>query len=154
MNMQNTIRKITQKTNLLTASSGEIIREAARRFARRALKETPPLVGSATRAQHTQFLKSRIIGMRLPRGKLTRHMMRTAHMSKRDARAYFRVAKSRQGEMIGGWTKGAQAVGISVPSWIRRHGGKHGSVSVSVSGANAFVKFTFTDRLTFRTRVE
>lgn len=161
MNNQNTIRKISQKTNLLTASVAEIVRETARRFARRALKETPPLIGAATRAQHTQFLKSRIIGMRLPRGKLTRRMMRTMHMSKKEARAYFRVAKARQGEMIGGWTRGANAVGIPVPSWINRHGGKHGRVSMQISGRGAlpgdraglhralfreaFVEFEFTD---------
>lgn len=145
MNNQNTIRKITRKTNLLTASIEALVRESARRFARFALKETPPLIAGGSRSDHTRFLKARILGMRLPRGKLSRARMRDLHMSKKQARSYFRVAQKRQGEMIGGWARAAQALGIRVPGWIARHGGKHGAVAMNFKGVDKRVVFTFTD---------
>lgn len=145
MNNQNTIRKITRKANLLSAGANELAHEAARRFARLALKKSPPLT-ALTRAKHTEFLKKRILEMRLPRGKLSRRKMAESRMSKKTARKYFRIAKARQGELIGAWTKAAQIVGIPVPGWISRHGGKHGSARAKIKkDTGTQIAFTFKD---------
>ena len=127
-----------------------IVVDAAKRFGRLALKGTPPLVGGKKRKDHTDFLKRRIIGMRLPRGKMTRAMIRDRHMSKVEARAYLRVALARQGEMLAGWNALASYSGLRPAQWIARHGKKHGRIRVSGAGIGTSARVEFDDGATNR----
>lgn len=130
---------------LAKKTAAEVVRDVAKRFSKQIVKQTPPLFGGKKRADHTAFLKHRILEMRLPRGKLTRAMMRTRHMSKAQARAYYRVAMARQGELISGWNAVARASGIKTPAWISRHGEKHGTSRERVSATGAQITASFSD---------
>lgn len=112
----------------------EILRDAAKRFAKAVAAQTPPLIRGVSRKQHTQTLRERILERRLPRGKIPKARLAQAHMSAAEARAYFRVAQRRQGEMIGGWNALAAYSGAKLPNWISRHGKKHGRVRLSSAG--------------------
>lgn len=127
-----------------TRSAAEVLRDAVKRFSRIVLRGTPPLIGGKKRKDHTEFLQRRIIGMRLPRGN-ARRLRPEDHMSKREARAYFRVAKARQGELLSGWNAAAQFSGLSVPGWIARHGTRHGALLYSESPSGERASVTFVD---------
>lgn len=125
-------------------SCGEIVRDTAARLARILRKNTPPLIGGRTRKQHTDFLKTRILEMRMPRGRLTKRK-RSRPMHEATARRFFKVAKARQGEMISGWNALAQAGGVKLPQWITRHGKKHGDATLTERPTNSTLRIQFRD---------
>lgn len=126
-------------------AGASIVADAAKRLGRIVLKETPPLGRFKKRKNHTDWLKKRILGMRLPRGKLTRSMMRDGHMTVKQSAAYFREAQRRQGEMLSGWNALAAFAGLRPAQWIARHGKKHGRVRVSGAGAGTTARVVFED---------
>lgn len=120
--------------------------EVGKRFAKRVLKGTPPLAQGWKRKDHTAFLRGRILDSRLPRGRITRAISRDGRMSKKQARAYYRVASARQGEMAAGWNALGRYAAVRPPAWIARHGLKHGSVRVmDESGGSQTVEVRFVD---------
>jgi hypothetical protein len=68
---------------------------------------------------------------------------------------YLAQLQQNVGRARGGWTKSAQAVGLSLPQWVTRHGAG-GAVQAIVQPG--LIQFTFTNRSVFipdyRTKVE
>lgn len=126
-------------------SASDTNREIGLRLVKLVLKGTPPLADGKKRKDHTQYLKRRILESRLPRGYIPYSERRAAHMSKKQARAYYRTAVARQGEMISGWNALAEYAKIRPPAWIARHGKKHGSTRCSADGSGETVHVTFHD---------
>lgn len=123
----------------------DAVADATKRFVRIVLRTTPPLAGGGKRKEHTDFLRRRILGMRLPRGKLTRGMRQTRHMSKAEARAYFRRAQEMQGALLSGWNAAARVAGLRPAQWIARHGEKYGSAESRLSPSGASTRIRFSD---------
>lgn len=125
-------------------SCDEIVRDTAARLARRLLRATPPLARGNKRKDHTNFLRQRILEMRMPRGRLTtRKLSRPMHEA--TARRFFAVAKARQGEMIAGWNALAKLGNIKPATWISRHGNNHGTAAAKTSSTGTTAKITFEE---------
>lgn len=119
-------RVLTAYAALMKKSCSEVRKECVKRFVRQMLKNTPPLTGGGKRKDHTEFLRRRILEMRLPRGRLTK-ALRARHMTKTEARAYYRKAVAMQGALISGWNAAAAFSGVKTAAWISRHGEKYGT---------------------------
>lgn len=138
-------RVLTAYAALMKKSCTDVRKECVKRFVRQMLKNTPPLTGGGKRKAHTDFLKKRILEMRLPRGRLT-NALRERHMSKRDARAYYRAAAAMQGGLISGWNAAAAFSGVKTAAWISRHGEKYGTAKDTVrADGGGETRITFRD---------
>lgn len=129
---QNMVDAITLAATVCKKTVKETVADAAKRFTRIALKSTPPLLtrnGLQKRKDHTDYLKTRILKNRLPRGYIPRRGADRAklYMSKTAARQYYRNALAWQGQMIAGWNALAGETNLKPATWIRRHGKIHGS---------------------------
>lgn len=138
-------RALSAYAVLAKKSAADVRRECVKRFTRQMLKITPPLTGGGKRKDHTEFLRRRILEMRLPRGRLT-NALRERHMSKRDARAYYRRALAAQGALLSGWNAAAAFSGVKAAAWISRHGERYGTAKDEHSSAGGGkTRITFRD---------
>ncbi|MBP3301790.1 MAG: hypothetical protein J6L64_01470 [Opitutales bacterium] len=152
INTSNLEKTLSAYAGLTKKASTEVVREVAKRFARIVLKMTPPFAGGGKRKTHTDFLKKRIKEMRLPRGRLSKKMIATRKMSKKEATAYYRVAVARQGELLSGWNAVARAAGLKTPAWIARHGEKHGAARERITNTGSQMLVSFSDASQMRRR--
>jgi hypothetical protein len=66
--------------------------------------------------------------------------------------AYIKMVQQRVGILASGWYAAAQKLGVSVPGWISRHGGRSGDIKVKVSMTEA--RITITNQVRFVGGVE
>lgn len=138
-------RTLTAYAALMKKSCTDVRKECVKRFVRQMLKNTPPLTGGGKRKAHTDFLKKRILEMRLPRGRLTK-ALRERRMTKTEARAYYRAAVAMQGGLISGWNAAAAFSGVKTAAWISRHGEKYGTAKDTVrADGGGETRITFRD---------
>lgn len=136
---------LTAYAALMKKSCTDVRKECVKRFVRQMLKNTPPLTGGGKRKAHTDFLKKRILEMRLPRGRLTK-ALRERRMTKTEARAYYRSAVAMQGGLISGWNAAAAFSGVKTAAWISRHGEKYGTAKDTVrADGGGETRITFRD---------
>ena len=94
---------------------------------------------AAAKREHTEYLREHILKKRLRRwgsfsrpGRLTSAQWQSLHLSRKESKKYFAVAKRRQGELAAGWNAAAQATKAKVPSFVKKHGLVHGTYAKRV----------------------
>jgi hypothetical protein len=79
------------------------------------------------------------------RGRVQRPKL-VATPDKTEHRMYIKRIQGHVGHLRSGWMKGLREAGLNVPTWISRHSGGEGTISVKLAAMNPVISTTHNDK--------
>jgi len=98
----------------------------------------------AITASQMVSIHRRLLSSKRPGAPLKRDSLQPNYVDRRKFTQYLAGLRSHVGRLAAGWNAAAQAVGLSAPAWISRHGTRGGTVQIVVEGTSLYVRATNT----------